>query len=95
MMNGDFVAQATSLEDSQTLRAVVEFPLMSDAEKLETLFLATLSRRPTPSELESMSLYLKDTVSENPADGAAQKSNRAYSDIYWALLNSSEFLLNH
>lgn len=118
MMNGDFVAQATSLEDSQTLRAVVEFPLMSEAEKLETLFLATLSRRPTSSELETMANYLREVSANQPAadqpaadDGktvetenseaetdetkAVAMANRGYSDVYWVLLNSSEFLLNH
>src|SRR5690606_810270 len=47
MMNGDFVDNATTLENSQTLRAVADFPLMSAEQKLDTLFIATLSRHPT------------------------------------------------
>src|SRR5262249_46262240 len=35
LMNGSIVAKATTLEDSLTLRAVVEAPFLKDAEKLE------------------------------------------------------------
>jgi hypothetical protein len=53
---------------------------------VEHLFLATLSRRPNSAELDR-TLAL---VRKYPND--AQK---AYADILWALLNSSEFTLNH
>lgn len=88
MMNGEFIEAATSLEDSQTLRAVAEFPAMTTAEKLQTLFLATLSRQPTAAELKRLTTYLAAAVDD---DG----SQSALSDVFWALLNSSEFLLNH
>ncbi len=86
MMNGDFTGEATSLKDSRTLRAVTEFPLMSDSERLETLFLAALARRPSPSERDRFLRFL-----DTHPDGQAA----ALSDIFWVLLNSSEFLLNH
>lgn len=88
MMNGQFISEATGTEKSQTLRAIMEFPLMSDQEKLETLFLAAFSRRPTAEELQQCQQIL----------GAAMTSEQrtaACGDIFWALLNSSEFLLNH
>jgi len=88
MMNSDFVGTATSLENSQTLRAVAEFPLMSDEERIETLFLATLSRLPTSAERQQFGSY----VSEG---GTTADSAHAMADVFWALLNSSEFLLNH
>jgi len=88
MMNGDFIADATHLRDSRTLRAVTEFPLMSSDERLETLFLATLSRRPTPDEADVFRRYLNQN-----SDQDAQA--KALADVFWALLNSSEFLLNH
>ena len=87
MMNGEFIANATSLDESQTLRAVTEFPLMSRDEKLETLFLATVTRTPTESEKERLTKYL--------TGGAPGSEASALSDIFWSLLNSSEFLLNH
>lgn len=88
MMNGDFVDNATSLDDSQTLRAIADFPLMSDDEKLDTLLIAALSRKPTESERATFGKYLKD-------GGTNKNPQEAMADIFWALLNSSEFLLNH
>lgn len=88
MMNGKFITDATDLENSQTLRAVAEFPAMTDGEKLDTLFLATVSRTPTDAEKKRIGEYLR-----NP--GTSDDSQTALSDVFWALLNSSEFLLNH
>jgi hypothetical protein len=88
MMNGDFINSATAPESSRTLRSIVDFPLMSQDERLESLFLAALSRRPTAAELERCRTVLKDA--STPAAEAA-----ALGDIFWVLLNSSEFLLNH
>ena len=53
---------------------------------LESLFLATLSRRPSANERERLGKYLQ-SYKGDPAT--------AYDDIVWALLNSSEFTLNH
>jgi hypothetical protein len=88
MMNGNFVETATGLDDSQTLRAIADFPLMADDEKLETLFLAALSRRPTAAEKEQFGAYIS-------SGGTSQNSQEAMADVFWVLLNSSEFLLNH
>jgi hypothetical protein len=87
MMNGQFVSEATGLEKSATLAAVVEFPLMTTAERIETLYLAALSRPPRADELERLLKYV-DT------GGAAGDPKKALSDVFWALLNSSEFLFN-
>jgi hypothetical protein len=84
-MNGEFVDAATSLENSQTLGGVVEFPLMTDEERLETLFLAALSRRPVESERAAMLEYVR----------RSESASAALADVFWALLNSSEFVLNH
>lgn len=88
MMNGRFIGDATALQRSQTLTAVAEFPLMSTAERIETLYLATLSRPPQPEELDRLVDYVASGGSENDPQ-------QALSDVFWALLNSSEFLLNH
>jgi len=88
MMNGDFVVNSTSLEDSRMLRAVVEFPLMSDAERLESLFLATVSRLPTDNERDIFGRYIQE-------GGTSGDSEEALADVFWVLLNTSEFLLNH
>ena len=88
MMNGNFIDNATSVDDSQTLRAIAEFPAMSNEQKLETLFLSALSRRPSADEQRRFGEYLS-------SGGAAANANAALADVFWALLNSSEFMLNH
>jgi hypothetical protein len=88
MMNGNFIDNATSVDDSQTLRAIAEFPAMSSEQKLETLFLSALSRRPSADEQRRFGEYLT-------SGGATEDSKAALADVFWALLNSSEFLLNH
>ena len=87
LMNGSFVTQATTLEDSLTLRAVVEAPFLKDTEKLDTLFLAAYSRLPRAEERKR----LLKVVRAKPDDLEAQR--QAYANIFWALLNSPEFVL--
>jgi hypothetical protein len=52
---------------------------------VERLCLATLSRRPTPAEMQKWTAFLHNT----------KETRKAVSDLLWALLNSSEFALNH
>ncbi len=52
---------------------------------VEQLYLMTLSRRPTPEELQRRVQY----VAGQPI------ARNAYSDLVWALLNCSEFAMNH
>ena len=52
---------------------------------ITALFIRTLSRRPTGDELHD----LLTLVGDDPTDRAV------YDDIFWGLLNSTEFLFNH
>jgi Protein of unknown function (DUF1553)/Protein of unknown function (DUF1549) len=88
MMNGRFVAEATDLSESRTLAAVVSAPFLSTQQKVEALFVATLSRPPSEAEQTAFVAHV------DAAEG--DKTRRtAYGDLFWALLNSSEFLMNH
>jgi hypothetical protein len=58
----------------------------SPAQAIERLYLTTLSRRPTQAESQHMTQYIRTHRGE---------PGKAYRDILWALLNSSEFALNH
>lgn len=88
LMNGDFIGNATDLADSRTLAAVADAPFLSLSEKIEALYLTTLSRVPTEEEHQQMLKYANSPdVSDTRED--------ALTDIFWVLLNSSEFLLNH
>ncbi len=68
------------------LKKVLDQPGRTPEQVLEQLYLATVSRRPTAAEVQKLTAYVKGQ------DGAARK---AYGDVLWALLNSSEFTLNH
>jgi hypothetical protein len=88
LMNGKVVEQATSLENSETLAAVVDAPFLDTAQKVEALFLATLSRKPNQEEADQFVRYVS-------TGGAKDDSKKALADVFWALLNSAEFMLNH
>jgi hypothetical protein len=52
---------------------------------IERLYLMTLSRKPTAREMERFTAYVK----------GQSTPNKAYADLLWALVNSSEFVVNH
>lgn len=86
LMNGKLTADATSLDKSRTLRAVVEAPFLGTEAKIETLYLATLSRKPNEEE---MAFLLKHV--EQPTN---RDQRQALAEIMWGLLNSPEFVLS-
>jgi hypothetical protein len=88
LMNGKFVSDATSVQNSVTLAGVIDAPWMKTADKVEALYLSALSRKPRAEELERLVKY----VDRGGPDGDKDK---ALADVFWALLNSSEFILNH
>jgi hypothetical protein len=88
LMNGKFVDDATSIERSRTLAAVIDSPFLSNTQRLETLYLAALSRRPRSEELDGMLKYVS-------SGGPKGNEQAALGDVFWALLNSAEFMLNH
>jgi hypothetical protein len=88
LMNGKLTEQVTSPERSATLAAVVDSPFLGADEKVETLFLAALARPPRSDERERFVRYVR-------AGGARGDAATALGDVFWVLLNSPEFLLNH
>jgi Protein of unknown function (DUF1549)/Protein of unknown function (DUF1553) len=88
IMNGQFVAEATNVKRSAMLGAIAQFPGFDAAQRLETMYLASLSRLPRPDEAERLEKYVAD-------GGPRHDTEQALGDVYWALLNSSEFLFNH
>jgi hypothetical protein len=88
LMNGRFVADATSPEQSQALAAVLDSPFMDNRQRLDTVFLAALSRPMRPAEAARLLPYVEK-------GGPSGDPRKALADVFWALLNSSEFILNH
>jgi hypothetical protein len=58
---------------------------LPNEKMLEELYLATVSRYPTPEDAKAALEYLKE----------AKETRKAWEDIHWALLNSKEFLFRH
>jgi hypothetical protein len=86
LMNGRLMTAATNVRRSEMLQGVIDAPFLDVSAKIETLHLATLSRKPTARELDRLSRYV-----ESGTNGQAE----ALADVFWALLNSAEFVVNH
>jgi hypothetical protein len=81
VLNGDHVRAACerAVTTTQALHGEVAGP-----KHIEHLFLATLSRKPTGAEMDTM-LEL----------AGASEGNEGLTDVAWVLLNSAEFNTNH
>ncbi len=108
MMNGDLVRNAISGGKGSFLRTVYEGNIPELVEtrntkkskslkglpavktipgKIELLFLAALSRRPSPGELRALDSAYQRAGGRDPVMGLQ--------DVFWAILNANEFILNH
>lgn len=111
LMNGKFMAERTKLENNSDLKDLAVQQPYKDAfagggsaiggaltdigawkgehaKRIKSLYMITLSRPPRQDEYDRLIPYVD-------RGGATGSRGDALSDIYWALLNSSEFLLNH
>jgi hypothetical protein len=88
MMNGQLITDATDLNASRTLAGIIDYPGFDNEQRIDAMFMATLNRKPRPEELERFVNYVE-------SNRAGEKPGTALSDVFWTLLNSSEFSLNH
>lgn len=86
LMNGRLTTEATDLDQSRTLRGVLDAPFLDTEEKLKTLYLATFSRPPRADEQR----FLLEHIRKQPSE---DRQKQAYAEILWGLLNSPEFVL--
>ncbi|WP_437184888.1 DUF1549 domain-containing protein [Planctomicrobium sp. SH668] len=98
MMNGELIQQATVAEEGTVLGSVLSTPALSESDRIRRLSVAALSRYPTSEELNSLKAALRRNVrkrvnEENQPPQVAMAEG--LKDLYWALLNSSEFVYNH
>jgi hypothetical protein len=84
LMNGKLVADATSVTGSHKLASLLS-GAGTNAQKLESLYLSTLSRLPRAQETERLLQHLD----------SQPDARLALADVLWALLNSAEFRFNH
>ncbi len=84
-MNGEVISRGTTFG---TIWGVSKNDKFDTGGKLEALFLATLSRLPSPAEVERFSKYVE-------TGGPRKNPEGALADVFWVLLNSTEFAVNH
>jgi len=88
MMNGKFMSDQTGLDRNKTLTTIADAVSSSTERRIETLYLVVLSRPPRADEMQRLVKYVN-------SGGARKDPRKALTDVYWALLNSAEFMLNH
>ncbi|MEO9934181.1 DUF1553 domain-containing protein, partial [Rhodopirellula bahusiensis] len=87
LMNGSLIGQATHEQSSGLIRSL-DAPFFTDEQRIEVLFMSTLSRPPRPNERELVAEFI-------PAEASREQRHTGMADLLWALINSSEFTLNH
>jgi hypothetical protein len=87
LMNGRVTTSATG-PDTSSLVGALEAPFMTDEDRVDAMFLATLSREPDANERKLFTEALADCKT-------SEDRTAALSDMFWALLNSTEFAFNH
>ena len=87
MINGNIVNDSASHENRGSFINYVLEKWRAPADRLAYIYLNVLSRLPTAKEKTYFQRYMERSLYRNKA--------LAYEDIYWVLLNSAEFSLNH
>jgi hypothetical protein len=85
MFNGDLIRDAISLEPGSWLHQVTQNK-SSPQEKVQYLFIAGLGRKPKPEEL---------TIATRLMDARKRDVGGMLQDLWWAILNSNEFIFIH
>lgn len=85
MMNGELMLQATGAEPGSFLH-FVQHSAGPDRGKLQQLYWAALARLPSPQEAAAAQALWQARQGDTAA---------ALQDLWWALLNSNEFIVNH
>lgn len=84
MMNGELVRDAINVKPGSHLHEILTGK-GDDRQKVNRLYLSTLGRLPSKPETAKLQALAKN--SKDPAT--------LYQDLFWALLNSNEFIFNH
>lgn len=87
MINGTLVNDSASHNTRGSFIHYVLERWREPMERLEYIYLTVLSRLPTTKEKTYFQRYLERSLYRN--------KDLAYEDLYWVLLNSAEFSLNH
>jgi hypothetical protein len=84
MMNGQMINGLVSARPGSPLAKILQGE-RSDRERIRRVYLTTLSREPSPSELSKAIDHVHTSRAER----------EGYEDLFWALCNTTEFMSNH
>ena len=87
MMNGSLVHKRIQDDLVANAAARIMATARDDVTAVEATYLAVLSRRPSPEEAQ----YFVELLSQRGFRSRKEKQE----DLYWALINSTEFSWNH
>jgi len=87
MMNGNLVKDRTKKDLVNNAATRIAQLAPTDEKAIETAYLATLTRRPSSAEMTHFAQRLDGLQGDARAD--------CLEDLYWVLLNSTEFSWNH
>ena len=82
LMNGDLVN--AKMQQGGVIKAVIDQKLTPE-QTIEQLYITCLVRKPTDAEMNALKPLLAEGTDKN----------KGVEDIFWALMNSREFLFNH
>ncbi len=87
MINGNMVNDSADYKENGTFVNYVLDNCRDTNDRVEFMYLSVLSRKPTAKEQTFFQRYMDRSLYRD--------KDLAYEDLYWVLLNSAEFSLNH
>lgn len=89
LMNGELTSRALNGSRGTVLEQI-NSASTKDSEKIQMLAMAALSRKPTPAEARAFLAHLR-----TPRTRSREEQLERLRDVFWAYLNSSEFVIVH
>ena len=86
MMNGELSFERSKSDNLAANAAARLNVVAADADAIEAAYLAILTRRPTMAEKQTFLDAFREAKNERP---------QVLEDLYWVLMNSTEFLYRH
>jgi len=87
LMNGSFVNELTTKQGNLMLASILSSPFMNFDEQIDTVFIAVLGRHAQKTELKAVKHSF-----ESHADTTRESR---LGNLFWVLVNSTEFNTNH
>ena len=94
LMNGDLIQRALQSKQGTYLDKVARAK-STEESKVESIALAALSRKPTKAEIAAIRSMMKDSGAKTRSGEFHPALTSSLQDLFWAYLNSSEFILIH